>query len=113
MTLVAIGINHQTAPVELRERVAFADHTLPAALSALRGLPGVREVVLLSTCNRTEVYAATEDEGRALDAWLARHPGKDDGLRQDLAAYLYRHEDAAAVRHLFRVATGLDSLVLG
>ena len=81
MTLVAIGLNHQTAPVDLRERVAFADHTLPAALSALRDLPGVREVVLLSTCNRTELYAAADDDGRALDAWLARHPGDNAGLR--------------------------------
>jgi glutamyl-tRNA reductase len=113
MTVIAIGINHQTAPVALRERVAFADHTLPAALSALRALPGVREVVLLSTCNRTELYAATDDDGTALDTWLARHPGEDGSLHADLGAYLYRHVDAAAVRHLFRVATGLDSLVLG
>jgi glutamyl-tRNA reductase len=111
MTLLAIGINHQTAPVELRERVAFADHSVPAALEALRGLASVREVVLLSTCNRTELYAVADDDGRALDAWLADHPGDD--ARHDLGAYLYRHEDANAVRHLFRVATGLDSLVLG
>ena len=111
MTLLAIGLNHQTAPVELRERVAFADHSLPAALAALRGLETVREVVLLSTCNRTELYAVAEDDGRALDAWLADHPG--DARHEDLGAYLYRHEDADAVRHLFRVATGLDSLVLG
>ena len=113
MTLIAIGLNHQTAPVDLRERVAFADHALPPALAALRRLPGVREVVLLSTCNRTELYAATEDDGRALDAWLAHHPADDAGTSRDLGAYLYRHEDANAVRHLFRVATGLDSLVLG
>ena len=113
MTLVAIGLNHQTAPVDLRERVAFADHALPPALAALRALPGVREVVLLSTCNRTELYAATDDGGGALDAWLARHPGGDAALGRDLGDYLYRHEDGAAVRHLFRVATGLDSLVLG
>src|SRR5690606_8358021 len=111
MTLLAIGINHQTAPVELRERVAFADHALPAALEGLRELPSVREVVLLSTCNRTELYAVTEDDGRALDAWMASHPA--DAGRHDMAAYLYRHQDADAVRHLFRVATGLDSLVLG
>jgi glutamyl-tRNA reductase len=111
MTLLAIGLNHQTAPVELRERVAFADHSLPAALEALRGLETVREVVLLSTCNRTELYAVAGDDGRALDAWLANHPG--DARHEDLGAYLYRHEDAEAVRHLFRVATGLDSLVLG
>ena len=111
MTLLAIGLNHQTAPVELRERVAFADHSLPAALAALRGLETVREVVLLSTCNRTELYAVAEDDGRALDTWLASHPG--DARHEDLGAYLYRHEGAEAVRHLFRVATGLDSLVLG
>jgi glutamyl-tRNA reductase len=111
MTLLAIGINHQTAPVELRERVAFADHTLPGALAALRALEPVREVVLLSTCNRTELYAVADDDGRALDSWLASHPGDD--RHGDLGAYLYRHQGAAAVRHLFRVATGLDSLVLG
>jgi glutamyl-tRNA reductase len=110
MPLVAIGINHQTAPVELRERVAFADHALPSALAAVRELPGVREAVLLSTCNRTELYAVADDDGRALDAWLATHPGDAAG---DLRPYLYRHVGTDAVRHLFRVATGLDSLVLG
>ena len=107
--LVALGINHQTAPVSLRERVAFADEALPATLAALRALPQVREVALLSTCNRTELYAVTDDAGLALGEWLATHP---DGVG-DLHAYLYRHEDDRAVRHLFRVATGLDSLVLG
>jgi glutamyl-tRNA reductase len=113
MTLLAIGINHQTAPVELRERVAFADHALPGALAALRALDGVREVVLLSTCNRTELYAAVQGDGHVLDDWMAAHPVDDPAMRQDLGAYLYRHQGAAAVRHLFRVATGLDSLVLG
>jgi glutamyl-tRNA reductase len=107
--LIAIGINHQTAPVSLRERVAFAEHALPAALATLRALPSVREVALLSTCNRTELYAVANDRGDALCDWLASHP-EDLG---DLHAYLYRHQDAGAVRHLFRVATGLDSLVLG
>lgn len=109
MTLLALGINHQTAPVSLRERVAFADHTLPSALASLRSLPSVSEVALLSTCNRTELYAVADDAGRALGQWLASHPG--DGT--DLHAYLYRHHNADAVRHLFRVATGLDSLILG
>ena len=113
MTLVAIGINHQTAPVDLRERVAFADHSLPSALATLRALPSVREVALLSTCNRTELYAVTDDAGAALGEWLARHPEDDAFNPQDLHGYLYAHHDAAAVRHLFRVATGLDSLVLG
>jgi glutamyl-tRNA reductase len=69
----------------------------------------VHEVALLSTCNRTELYAFANDNGRALADWLATHP--DDA--GDLHAYLYTHHDAEAVRHLFRVATGLDSLVLG
>ncbi|NUO77367.1 MAG: glutamyl-tRNA reductase [Lysobacter sp.] len=109
MSLFVLGINHQTAPVSLRERVAFSSETVPAALAALRALPQVSEVALLSTCNRTELYAVAEDDGQALADWLATHP--DDA--GDLHAYLYRHRDAEAVRHLFRVATGLDSLVLG
>ncbi|GGD43206.1 glutamyl-tRNA reductase [Pseudoxanthomonas indica] len=105
MTLWVLGLNHQTAPVELRERVAFDGSALPSALASLRALPQVEEAALLSTCNRTELYAITSD-GQALADWLATHA---DGLD----AYLYRHHDAEAVRHLFRVATGLDSMVLG
>jgi glutamyl-tRNA reductase len=109
MSLFVLGINHQTAPVSLRERVAFVGDAIPAALDALRGLPSVHEVALLSTCNRTELYAVADDDGIALADWLATHP--DDA--GDLHAYLYKHAEADAVRHLFRVATGLDSLVLG
>lgn len=109
MSLFVLGINHQTAPVSLRERVAFSADTVPAALGALRALPQVHEVALLSTCNRTELYAVADDDGQALADWLATHPDEVG----DLHAYLYRHRDADAVRHLFRVATGLDSLVLG
>ena len=117
MSLFVLGINHQTAPVSLRERVAFSADMLPVALAGLRALPQVQEVALLSTCNRTELYAVTSDDGVALADWLALHPdhGGDPGAApgQALDAYLYRHRDADAVRHLFRVATGLDSLVLG
>ncbi|WP_242113350.1 glutamyl-tRNA reductase [Luteimonas aquatica] len=114
MSLFALGINHQTAPVALRERVAFGDEAVPAALAALRALPGVKEVVLLSTCNRTELYAEADGDGQMLADWLATHPADEAGAPQEsLHAYLYRHRDADAVRHLFRVATGLDSLVLG
>ncbi|HRN61373.1 MAG TPA: glutamyl-tRNA reductase [Luteimonas sp.] len=109
MTLHVLGINHQTAPVALRERVAFADGAVPEALAALRALPGVREVALLSTCNRTELYALADGDGQVLADWLATHPAETG----DLHAYLYRHAGDAAARHLFRVASGLDSLVLG
>lgn len=108
MSLIVLGINHQTAPVGLRERVAFGSDAMPRALAELRGMASVREVALLSTCNRTELYALADDTGDALADWLASHP--DAG---DLHAYLYRHRDADAIRHLFRVAAGLDSLVLG
>ena len=105
MMLWVLGLNHQTAPVSLRERVAFDAAALPAALASLRGLAEVSEAALLSTCNRTELYAIAAD-GNALSDWLATHADGLDG-------YLYRHSDADAVRHLFRVATGLDSMVLG
>ena len=105
MTLWLLGLNHQTAPVDLRERVAFAGDSAGRALASLRALPDVSEAALLSTCNRTEIYAVARD-GDALAGWM-------DGHAQGLAPYLYRHHDADAVRHLFRVATGLDSMVLG
>jgi len=105
MTLWVLGLNHQTAPVDLRERAAFAGDALPRALESLRALQQVSEAALLSTCNRTEVYAMAE-EAHCLVNWLETHvPG--------LSGYLYQHQEAEAVRHLFRVATGLDSMVLG
>ncbi len=111
MPLLALGVNHQTAPVELREKVAFAPETVPAALGDLLAREGVREAVLLSTCNRTEIYCSVDSGAEATPAeWLARHHAL--GVDQ-LGDYLYRHVDGNAVRHLFRVATGLDSLVLG
>jgi glutamyl-tRNA reductase len=114
MPIHVLGLNHQTAPVSLRERVAFSGDATVAGLEALRALPQVREAALLSTCNRTEIYAVTEDDGSALADWLASHPADSGaGPGHALHAYLYRHTDADAVRHLFRVATGLDSLVLG
>ena len=111
MPLIALGLNHQTAPLALRERVAFDAAALPAALAALRAQPGVAEAALVSTCNRTEIYAEVAQGHEDVPArWLARTQGLEESA---LGAYLYRHVDADAVRHLFRVATGLDSMVLG
>lgn len=110
MTLLALGLNHETAPLSLRERVAFAPETLPLALRELISVQGVREAVVLSTCNRTELYVNTEDGAEAqVTQWLSRH----HGLGNHLDGYLYQHTGADAAKHLFRVATGLDSLVLG
>lgn len=111
MAILALGINHATAPVALRERVAFAPDSTPTALRDLQALPGVEAAAILSTCNRTELYVDHEPgaELRALE-WLERFHGL---ARAELASVTYRYQDAQAVRHVFRVATGLDSLVVG
>lgn len=111
MPLLALGLNHATAPLALREQVAFDALASGQAARELSSQEGVREAAVLSTCNRTELYCSIES-GRedAVAAWLARHHGLSTDAVRD---YLYLHFDDAAVRHLFRVATGLDSLVLG
>ena len=73
MSIHVLGLNHQTAPVSLRERVAFSGDATVAALAALRALPRVHEAALLSTCNRTELYAMTDDDGQSLADWLAEY----------------------------------------
>ncbi len=111
MALIALGLNHLNAPLALRERVAFPRDVAPPALAGLATEPGVREALILSTCNRTELYC-TVDEGAegAPAAWLSRHQTLTHARVDE---FLYRHRDADAVRHLFRVATGLESMVLG
>ena len=109
MAFNILGINHKTAPVALREKVAFNEDRLVAALRTLRLESGVAEVVILSTCNRTEVYWSGSASGAELTQWLERHHG--DNL--DLASSLYVHQEQRAVEHAFSVASGLDSMVLG
>ena len=109
MAFSILGINHRTAPVSLREKVAFSEERLLAALRTLRELVGVAEVVILSTCNRTEVYWAGSASGAELSKWLERHHGNN----LDLASSLYVHQEQRAVEHAFSVASGLDSMVLG
>jgi glutamyl-tRNA reductase len=107
MSLVVIGLNHRTAPIEVRERIVFDAGRLPAALASLRALPGMQEALIVSTCNRTELYCVVDDSV-ALGTWLADASG---GI--PLVDCLYRIEGADAVRHAFSVAAGLDSLILG
>jgi glutamyl-tRNA reductase len=108
MSLLVLGLNHRTAPVEVRERIVFDAQRLPRALAALQTLPGASEALIVSTCNRTEVYAVGVQPAVVSD-WLVAESGGDAGL----ASCLYRIEGADAVRHAFSVAAGLDSLVIG
>src|SRR3981081_3472254 len=109
MAFNILGINHRTAPVALREKVAFSEDRLLGALRTLRQQAGVTEVVILSTCNRTEVYWAGSATGAELSQWLERHHGNN----LDLTSSLYVHQEQRAVEHAFSVASGLDSMVLG
>ncbi|HLV78046.1 MAG TPA: glutamyl-tRNA reductase [Marinobacter sp.] len=111
MALLTLGINHRTAPVEIRERVAFTPERMAEAFSELRAASGASEAAILSTCNRTELYLAGDDDCAPLVLrWLAGFHGMEAA---DLENVLYLHRDADAVRHMMRVAAGLDSMVLG
>ena len=124
MGLFVIGINHTTAPVKLREQVAFSAETLPPALASLQKLEDLSAAMILSTCNRTEIYAlhtasktrstekgsASQAAREAVVMWLAEH---HDTPVAELTSSLYWHEDGEAIHHLVRVSAGLDSMVLG
>ncbi|MBD5772744.1 glutamyl-tRNA reductase [Marinomonas colpomeniae] len=112
MPLITVGVNHKTAPVAIRERVAFAPEKMIDALSSLVSSKKANEAVIVSTCNRTEIYCAVEDINKANDvvAWLSQYHGVD---LADLQQYCYTHCDDDSVRHIMRVASGLDSLILG
>ena len=111
MHILLVGLNHKTAPLQVRESVAFPKEQLAEALPALKSRVG--EGVILSTCNRTEVYSVSDEPAAALQqvkVFLAEF----HGLRtEDLAPHLYDYIDGEAVRHLFRVAGGLDSMIVG
>jgi glutamyl-tRNA reductase len=107
------GVNHRSAPVEVRERLAFDERSLSDALDNLKSRPGICEGMILSTCNRVEVALACEESANgeaAVDAFLADTRHVD---REWVRRYLYRYNDRDAIRHLFRVAASLDSMVVG
>jgi len=110
MPLKIIGLNHNTAPIEIREKVVFAGEGLRPALGRVAALPPVAEAVILSTCNRTELYLdAAEDGHGALTDWLKN----EQNMGAELDSALFSLDQEAAITHLFRVACGLDSMVLG
>lgn len=111
MPILALGLNHHTAPVDIRERAAIAQDQLGNALETLRQVDPVKEAAIVSTCNRTEIYCGMErqDTGAVVD-WMHRHFNlHNDGFEP----YLFHHADRDAVRHLMRVCSGLDSMILG
>ena len=113
MKLLITGVSHKTAPVEVRERLAFREESLPAALADLRAREGVNEAVILSTCNRVEITVTTDDGAdpqAIVDAFLADQKAIE---AETVGPCLYRHEGSAAIHHLFRVAASLDSMVVG
>jgi len=110
MPLQILGLNHNTAPVEIREQLVFSGDDVARALGSLTELEGVDEAVLLSTCNRTEFYVIANGDGRdRLRDWLH----DDRQLDGAFAESLFTLDDDAAIRHIFRVACGLDSMILG
>ena len=111
MRLLAFGINHHTAPVGIREKAAFASDKLIGALHEVTGNGVADEAAIVSTCNRTELYCGLESahEDVVID-WFCHYHHLN---RSDIHPYLYRHPDQAAVKHAFRVAAGLDSMILG
>ncbi|MEW6775896.1 MAG: glutamyl-tRNA reductase [Bdellovibrionota bacterium] len=113
MEIYLVGLSHRTAPIELREKLSFPSEEIVKATRELKDLPGIRESLLLSTCNRTEILLAGDADaaaGHQVAAYLSRSRGVQE---QEVHAILYRHRGTEAVRHLFRVAGSLDSMVVG
>jgi glutamyl-tRNA reductase len=110
MSLTLVGINHKTAPLEIREKLAISESRLPEAMRILAQHPGVKEALLLSTCNRVELLVHSEDQFPELHSFIREYFHLDESV---FGPHLYQHADADAVRHLFRVTSSLDSMVLG
>ena len=113
MNLFLLGASHHSTPIDLRERIDFTRRGVTHALAELAQLSGLREVVILSTCNRSELYVVCDDPERARRSLAAFMSGFHDVPESELAPHLYARTDTDVARHLFRVAAGLDSLVVG
>ena len=121
MSLITLGLNHKTTPLELRERLAFTPQNLREALNSLIKVNGVTEAAIVSTCNRTELYCVLHSDNQAdedlfnvddqrLVEWFSTFHGLEPSTLQD---HLYIHDHKQSIRHAMEVASGLDSMVLG
>lgn len=112
MSLILVGVNHRTAPLDVRERLSVPDRELPDELSAIHGMAGIDGATILSTCNRVEIVTSASDEN-VVDAVVARISERASMTRTEVEKHLYVLRHADVIRHLFRVASGLDSMIVG
>ena len=109
MAINVLGVNHKTAPINIREKLVFGKDSIPRALTDIRKIQGVNEVVLISTCNRTEIYTESSSDNTEIIKWLNRN----QSVGKDCEPYMYSYCDEEAVKHLFNVTSGVDSMVIG
>ncbi len=109
MSINILGLNHKTAPIDIREKIVFNHTEVPLTLKKLKNIEGVNEVVLLSTCNRTEIYTENDKDNQKVINWL----NNNQTSVKDYLPYTYTYEGEEAIKHLFHVASGMDSMVIG
>tara|TARA_B100000029_G_scaffold179659_2_gene177197 strand:- start:293 stop:1546 length:1254 start_codon:yes stop_codon:yes gene_type:complete len=109
MSINILGLNHKTAPIDIREKIVFNHAEVPLTLKKLKNIEGVNEVVLLSTCNRTEIYTENDKDNQKVINWL----NNNQTSVKDYLPYTYTYEGEEAIKHLFHVASGMDSMVIG
>src|SRR5688572_29515714 len=112
MSLILVGVNHKTAPVGVRERLSVPDRELPRELTAIRQMAGIDGATILSTCNRVEIVTSASDEN-VVDAIVGHVSERAAMTRPEVEKHLYVLRHADVIRHLFRVAAGLDSMIVG
>ena len=109
MSINILGLNHKTAPIDIREKIVFNRDEVPLTLKKLKNIEGVNEVVLLSTCNRTEIYTENDNDNERIIHWL----NNSQNSVKDYLPYTYTYTEEDAIKHLFHVASGMDSMVIG
>jgi glutamyl-tRNA reductase len=113
MKIILLGLNHKSAPIGVREKISFSGSAIDEALRGIRKYEGIEEALILSTCNRTEIYVASPDMAKALDRLWDFVQASLKTQRQEIEKYFYVLENKAAIEHLFKVASSLDSMIIG
>ena len=109
MAINVLGVNHKSAPIKIREKLAFGKDSIPRALSEIKKIEGVNEVVLISTCNRTEIYTESNSDNSKIIQWL----NNNQSMTKDCKPFTYSYHEEKAIKHLFNVTSGVDSMVIG